>query len=188
MAKNSILYGSLLLVALCLRSLSGGPVVAQPNRTQRTDQQSLDFRTSLVAIYTAELGVRETTGHNDGARVEQYLHYVGLPKGYEWCAAFVSWCYGQAGRAVPRNAWGPALFPAARTVWVRGSKPSGLPLAGDVFGIWHSGKQRISHVGFVQQWAPPYLITVEGNSNHAVECRRRLVSTIYKVANWVTLP
>jgi hypothetical protein len=185
MGKNSILYGCILFAALCLYSLSCNTVVEPPCRSQPKQQ---DFRKTLAAVYTAELGVRERTNNNDGIRVEQYLHYVGLSAGYEWCAAFVSWCYGEAGKPAPRNAWGPALFPAAKTTWTRAEGVKTTPLPGDVFGIWHSGKQRISHVGFVHQWAPPYLITVEGNSNHAVERRRRPTTVIYKVANWVTIP
>jgi len=36
---------------------------------------------SLWGIYTAEVGVREQSGKNDGERVEAYLAYVGLKKG-----------------------------------------------------------------------------------------------------------
>ena len=45
----------------------------------------------VVKTYTAEIGVRELSGHNDGTAVEKYLSTVGLPKGYPWCAAFVNW-------------------------------------------------------------------------------------------------
>lgn len=36
---------------------------------------------SLEGIYQHEIGVRERSGHNDGAKVEQYLKYVGLKRG-----------------------------------------------------------------------------------------------------------
>ena len=39
-------------------------------------------RVELVAkIYTAEIGVREQTGKNDGPRVEEYLASCGIKKG-----------------------------------------------------------------------------------------------------------
>src|SRR5690554_6182803 len=60
---------------------------------------------TLREIYMGELGVKEATGRNDGHRVGEYLRYCGLGEGYEWCAAFVSWCHKQAGFAEPRNAW-----------------------------------------------------------------------------------
>lgn len=149
-----------------------------------------DGRPRLRAIYTAEIGVREATGSNDGERVEEYLRYCNLGPGHAWCAAFVSWCFGQAGYGEPRNPWSPALFPSNRVVW---SKSSGvrsraqsreieeqrtrgkdtswflvssviIPRQGDVFGIYYTNLRRIGHVGFVDGWDGKYGITVEGNT------------------------
>jgi len=44
-------------------------------------------RNKIVRIAADELGVREATGNNDGKRVEAYLRYTNLGKGYAWCAA-----------------------------------------------------------------------------------------------------
>lgn len=149
---------------------------------------------SLRQIYTAELGVREATGRNDGSQVEEYLRYVGLKKGNPWCAAFVCWAYGKAGVANPRTGYCPVLFPAARVVWSRKLRVEGsrlkvesaqpttrnlqpfshntqpatrIPSPGDVFGIYFPEKGRIAHVGFVDEWGDKYLISVEGNTNEA---------------------
>src|SRR5690606_20890832 len=84
------------------------------------------------------------------------LRYCGLDEGYAWCAAFVSWCHGQAGYPEPRNAWAAALLPTARRV--------NDPRPGDVFGIYYSNLKRIAHVGFVDEWGDQYCITVEGNT------------------------
>ncbi|MDR2283061.1 MAG: hypothetical protein LBE37_07630, partial [Sphingobacterium sp.] len=46
-------------------------------------------RNLIINIASKELGVREATGKNDGQRVEEYLRYTNLGKGYEWCASFV---------------------------------------------------------------------------------------------------
>ena len=162
-------------------------------------------RNHVQQIYTAELVVREKTGHNDGARVEAYLGYVGLKKGDPWCAAFVCWVFDQARVANPRTGWSPGLFPKERLVWKRGSKVAGkevavagkrgvaaLPQKGDVFGIWFPDKGRIAHVGFVDSWTEKWLITVEGNTNEAgsregdgVLRKRRLVGSVYQVAGFV---
>ncbi|TJZ53828.1 peptidoglycan-binding protein [Sphingobacterium olei] len=143
----------------------------------------------MTTIATAELGIKEATGNNDGKRVEQYLRYTNLGKGHQWCAAFVSWCYGQAGLTQPRNPWSPALFPNARTYWKRG-KFANLQIRefaiADVFGIYSSSAKRINHVGLIKERDNKYLITIEGNSNNRVESRRRHLSTIYALADWIT--
>jgi len=143
---------------------------------------------TLREIYTTEVGVREATGNNDGPRIAEYLRYCGLDKRYEWCAAFVSWCHGQAGYPTPRNAWAAALFPASRAIWTKDSgakskDPSG-PRAGDIFGIYIASKKRIGHCGFVDRWDGNWLVTVEGNVNNAVVRKRRLVKTICAVSRW----
>ena len=131
----------------------------------------------LKEVYTAEIGVKEATGHNDGSRVAAYLGYCGLGEGYAWCAAFVSWCHGQAGYPEPRNAWSPALFPASKTIWTPARESTGdaphntragsgqqIPRPGDVFGIYYTNLKRIAHAGFVDGWGEKYCLTVEGNT------------------------
>lgn len=135
---------------------------------------------TLRETYTVEVGVREATGSNDGPRIAEYLRYCGLDEGYEWCAAFVSWCHGQAGYPEPRNAWAAALFPAAKTI-----NPVHVhPRAGDVFGTYVASKKRIGHCGFVDRWEGSWVVTVEGNVNNAVVRKRRLIKTIRAVSRW----
>ncbi|WP_199562774.1 C40 family peptidase [Pedobacter chinensis] len=92
---------------------------------------------ALIELAQKELGVRERTGKNDGKRVEEYLQYVGFNKGTPWCAAFVSWVFGQAGYPQPRTAWSPALFPLSRQT--QHISPA------MVFGIYYSALKRIAH-------------------------------------------
>ena len=134
----------------------------------------------LPSVYRGEIGTEETTGNNDGPRVGEYLRYCGLGEGYEWCAAFVSWCHGQAGYTEPRNAWAAALFPASKTIDAETANPK----AGDVFGIYTPSKRRIGHCGFVDVWDGKWCITVEGNVNNAVVRKRRLAKAIHVVARW----
>ncbi|WP_256009130.1 CHAP domain-containing protein [Desertivirga xinjiangensis] len=170
----------------------------------RTDPVA-DSRETLRKIYTAEIGVREKTGRNDGARVEEYLKYVDLSKGEPYCAAFASWCMGKAGIPNPRTGWSPSLFPADKVVWERSRSlsaspgPAGLtgpkytPQSGDVFGIYFPEKKRIAHVGFIEKWDDSWIITVEANTNSAgsregdgVYRKRRLTASIYKVSSFIT--
>lgn len=68
------------------------------------------------------------------------------------------------------------------------------PQSGDVFGIYFPEQARIAHVGFIDQWDGNWLITVEGNTNYSgsregdgVYRKRRLLSSIYKVARYISL-
>lgn len=152
-------------------------------------------RILLRSVYTAEIGVREKTGKNDGPRVAEYLRYTRLGEGYAWCASFVSWVFGEAGFDRPRTPWTPALFPSKRVIWKRGRSISNHPppQAGDVFGIWFNDLGRIAHAGMIDQWDDKYVITVEGNTNgtgsnngNGVYRKRRLTKSLYVVADWVS--
>lgn len=210
------------------------------------------IRNKVKQIYTAEIGVREATGKNDGKRVEEYLAITNLGKGYAWCAAFISWVFAEADFPQPRTPWSPALFPKERVIWERGkgklsaisnrpsvsrdlrsfallkddkvdlrgagyeeSNPSSIvistaaqrsgeisllnaqpipnPKTADIFGIYFANLKRIAHAGLVDEWGDKYVVTVEGNTNEAgsnegdgVYRKRRLISSIYQVADWVT--
>ncbi|NPE47776.1 CHAP domain-containing protein [Sphingobacterium sp. arapr2] len=142
------------------------------------------LRQRIVDIALNEIGVKEATGNNDGARVEEYLSYTGLGKGYAWCAAFVSWCYGKAGRDAPRNAWSPALFPNARCYTKEQIQREAVRPA-DLFGIYNSGLRRIDHVGIVRKLENRYILTVEGNVANRVLSKRRALATVYAFSNWL---
>src|SRR5690606_41217094 len=67
-----------------------------------------------------------------------------------------------------------------------------FPKKGDVFGIYFTSVERIAHAGFVDEWGDKYVVTVEGNTNEAgsregdgVYRKRRLISSIYRVASWL---
>ncbi|WP_394676135.1 CHAP domain-containing protein [uncultured Sphingobacterium sp.] len=143
-----------------------------------------DLRKRVIDSALQEIGVQEATGNNDGPRVEAYLRYVGLGKGYAWCAAFVSWCYGRAGRPLPRNAWSPALFPKARRYTAAQIAQGGIRQA-DLFAIYSSSLGRINHVGLVRQQKGNWILTVEGNSANRVLSKRRPLATIYAFSNWM---
>jgi len=157
-----------------------------------------ESREVLQRIDSGEIGEREKTNKNDGERIGEYLKYTGLPEGYAWCAAYVSWCFNEAGYKEPKTAWSPSLFPSKRIIWKRNggavirNGKSKAPEKGDVFGIYFTNLKRIAHAGFVDEWGDTYVITVEGNTNEGnsrdgdgVYRKRRPVSSIYQVANWV---
>ena len=149
------------------------------------DSNTLTTNQKIVKIATAEIGVRELTGRNDGPRVAQYLAYTGNYKGEAWCASFVSWVFGQAGYPSPRSAWSPALFPKARLT-------QNVTTA-TVFGIYFANKRRIAHVGLIAAKRGDWLTTIEGNTNIAsaregdgVYRKLRHCRTIAAFADWLT--
>ena len=175
MAKNKIKLFSVLLAIAFAGSAFANPV-----------------RDAVEHIYTAEIGVREKTGNNDGERIEMYLKSTGLGKGYAWCAAFVTWTFQQAGVKTVRSAYSPDWF-KKNVVYTRGETKSYTAKKGDVFGLYFPEKKRIAHVGFIHAQEGDYYITVEGNTNQAgsregdgVYKKRRPKRTIYKVADYVS--
>ena len=155
-------------------------------------QNTTELAQKVSDIYTAEIGVRELTGQNDGDRVEEYLACVGHKKGAAWCAAFVSWCFKKAGVKAVRSAWSPDWF-KTNVIYTHGEKNNTVPTKSDVFGIYYQNKGRIAHVGFIDEWTDGnYFITVEGNTNDSgsregdgVYKKRRLKNQIYKVSRWI---
>jgi hypothetical protein len=136
----------------------------------------------LIEVAKKEIGVREFT-ENSSPRIDQYCNYVGLKK-VAWCAAWVSWCFGQAGYKEPGTAWSPALFPAGRLA------RDALP--GMVMGIFFPSKGRIAHCGIVIAVRGEWCETVEGNTNIAgsregdcVMRKLRHKRTIAKYADWL---
>ena len=151
---------------------------------QATQEQSTNLRQRIVDIAVQEIDVQEATGYNDGARVEEYLVYTGLGKGHAWCAAFVSWCYSQAGLTAPRNAWSPALFPMVRRYKKEQVEQDAVREA-DLFAIYNPRLGRINHVGIARKRGGNWLLTVEGNVNNRVLSKRRHLATIHAFSNWL---
>lgn len=165
-----------------------------PNPLKGAKECGISIQQSVVNIYTAEIGVRELTGNNDGIRVVEYLKTAHLSKGNPWCAAFVCWTYKKSNVHTIISGYSPAWFPKSNTIYTRGSATNRIPDRADVFGIYFKNKGRIAHVGFIDKWPQnnSYCVTVEGNTNDAgsregdgVYCKRRLKSQIYKVSRWI---
>ncbi|WP_294183599.1 peptidoglycan-binding protein [uncultured Sphingobacterium sp.] len=185
MATIYSLFLGFLSIALCISAATGNAVLDGRCNNDYARVRNTDLlRRQIDEIAASEIGVRETGGENRGPEISRYLAYVGLGEGYEWCAAFASWCYGQAGLSMPRSAWSPALFPKVRR-YCKSQLLEGDVRQADLFAIYSSQLKRIHHVGLVKVIQGPMLISVEGNSHDRVESRRRPVTTIYAIANWI---
>ena len=144
----------------------------------------LTTRNKIIGIANSQIGIRELTGHNDGAKIEAYLKATKLGKGNPWCAAFVSWVFKQSGLPKPRTAWSPDLFPLARQTL--------MPKSADILGIYSVKLKRIAHCGVVERRQNNWIISIEGNTNlegsregDGVYRKWRHIRTIAKFANWV---
>ena len=164
-------------------------------RTELSDQcpKLMVLRTELVAVAASQVGVREKTGKNDGKEVAMYLREVGLPEGYAYCAAGLTWCHNQLGIPNPQSAWSPDWF-KANVVYRRG-KPLFLPfesLPGQVAGFYSESKKRVSHGALIESESHQHYFTIEFNTNGAGsddgEGVRRLIrkkASVYVIADHV---
>ncbi len=172
MKKNCII----MLAALCLSS-------------------SAAAQSCLTNTYTAQVGVRERTGHNDGREVEMYLRTCGLGPGYAWCAAFVKWCYMQCGidtRGI--TAWAASCICWQHVIMRSGTAthPDDLPEAGDNITFWDYGHQRVAHTGlYDHRINDAFYESVEGNTNEGgsaegdgVYRKRRSYRATYVISRW----
>ena len=82
-----------------------GNVNNQVSRVTRPRREALGFiacgsaGAAALARAQSQLGVREATGHNDGAQIARYFSgatrggkRTGFVPGWNWCAAFAGWC------------------------------------------------------------------------------------------------
>jgi hypothetical protein len=151
-------------------------------------------RIEVQKIYSAEIGTKELTGHNDGKRVEEYLASCHLKKGQPWCAAFVCWTFKKAGIKAVVSGYSPNWFTSKYVIYFRGKKNNLTPQTADVGGLFFADKGRIAHTFFIDDWTPgsSTTITVEGNTNsqgsrEGEGCyrKRRLKTQIYKVSRYI---
>jgi len=153
MATIKFLLGFLCFIALC--SSRG---IERHNLIQDVNHEPYQ---RIVAAAQKEIGTREASVPNTGQKVSAYLRYAGIKTAAPWCAAWVSYVFGQAGYSQPKTAWSPDLFPASRQV---GEARPGL-----VLGIYYSSLGRIGHCGIVESLRGEYVNSIEGNTSAANE-------------------
>ena len=110
---------------------------------------------------------------------EPYWRWFGFTSRVEWCACFVSWCYGQMGLSEPRF----SACQAQGIPWFQSHGQWGGPdyaniAPGDaIFFDWNSDG-KADHVGIVVGTDGSRVYTVEGNSGNA--CKVRSYSLTYE--------
>jgi hypothetical protein len=86
-----------------------------------------------------------------------------------WCSLFVTWVWGHAGVPVPSLAFTGYLYDwSLGSTYVIGAR--GVPKPGDavLFGTGPDSVNTSLHTGIVEAVYPGYLVTIEGDSLHAV--------------------
>ena len=108
-----------------------------------------------------------------------YWSWYGFPSRVEWCACFVSWCYGQVGLSEPRFAGcqsqGAAWFQSHGQWGARGYE--NIAPGDAIFFDWDLDGGA-DHVGIVIGTDGSKVYTVEGNSGDA--CKIRSYSLTYE--------
>lgn len=174
----------IILLGICL--VFAGAYTLDAHTVKSKDE----IRTAVAATYTAQIGVMETDGANDGPEIREYLKTTNVSFSAPWCAAFVSYCYTVNDVDNPRSAWSPSYFHSSKLVNLKYSQP----LRADVFGVWYNNLGRIAHIGFIDQWPREgdYFISVEGNTNdnggregNGVYKKRRSKRSAYKIARYI---
>jgi len=110
----------------------------------------------------------EPRGSNRGAWIDTFLTYARTDPGQAWCAAFVTYCVGMAGKNVFSESYGKGVrYPASVVSWVEWARAAGnwsrTPRRGRLFAIAVSGE---THIGLVAGvGSDGTFSTIEGNSN-----------------------
>lgn len=139
----------------------------------------------------SQLGVKEATGNNDGPEIAKYFagatriingqeKPTGWVAGWEWCAAFASWCAFEArqGAETVPHGWRIAVWELVRDArasgawrdWTVGA--SSGPRPGDLVIYRRKGDPRqpgqTGHVARCVTWDGARLLTIGGNEHNAV--------------------
>ena len=132
-------------------------LAAAPARTSSAGSASA-LRARIVRTATHEIGYSEPGN---------YCTKFGPCEA--WCSLFVTWVWRHAGVAIPRLPFTGNLYQWAKA---RNAAlgPRGRPAPGDavLFGTGPWTIHSSLHVGIVQAVYPHYLVTIEGDSAHAV--------------------
>lgn len=155
------------------------------------NQQPTDWQLNAECLLDrarSMLHIRESGGNNRGPEVEAIIIFAGGKPGQAWCAYFQRFIHIKCGRQAA-SGYSPSWFIPARLV-----KTGQVP--GDVFSIWNNGKNRIAHIGMIEQILPngKFIVTIEGNTGTTgsrdgagVHRLTRSVKSIYNFARWWNL-
>jgi hypothetical protein len=170
------------------------------------------IRASVYSWALSEVGVREKTGRNDGARIDHYNKTAGVPLRSPYCASFVWTAFVQS-KYKPKG----VKYPAQARQWfqdpkrlvlsqqsLRGNRRMmKLPKRGDVVGYYfRSGFNAISHIEILDRidLEGEYIYCIGANTSaknsassvdragDGVYYVRRKLSSFYQIHNVISSP
>ena len=163
----------LMMYQLYRQTLGNKPLVFGGGSTNTSDSESLagvQFVGGTRPGNQAVVDIAKSQVGNVGGR--PYWSWYGFNSRVEWCACFVSWCYGQMGLSEPRF----SACQAQGIPWFQSHGQWGGPdyaniAPGDaIFFDWDLDG-RADHVGIVVGTDGSRVYTVEGNSGDACKVR-----------------
>lgn len=166
-----------------------GSVLERIGRTVAPQPEPLSLGLAALELARTQLGVSERSGKNDGPAVAAYFEActrrtngkeapTGWATGWDWCAAFASWCgHRAAGDGQPPHGRRIAVWELVRDAreagaWEDVADWGAGPRPGDLV-IWRrSGDPRTTgqtgHVSRCVSWDGKRLVTIGGNEENRV--------------------
>ena len=155
------------------QTLGNKPLIFGGGSTNTSDSESLDgveFVNGTRPGNQAVVDIAKSQAGNVGGQL--YWSWYGFNSRVEWCACFVSWCYGQMGLSEPRFAGcqsqGVPWFQSHGQWGARGY--DNLAPGDAIFFDWDLDGSA-DHVGIVIGTDGSRVYTVEGNSGDACKIR-----------------
>ena len=155
------------------QTLGNKPLIFGGGSTNTSDSESLEgveFVNGTRPGNQAVVDIAKSQAGNVGG--QPYWSWYGFNSRVEWCACFVSWCYGQMGLSEPRFAGcqsqGVPWFQSHGQWGARGY--DNLAPGDAIFFDWDLDG-RADHVGIVIGTDGSRVYTVEGNSGDACKIR-----------------
>ena len=155
------------------QTLGNKPLIFGGGSTNTSESESLDgveFVNGTRPGNQAVVDIAKSQAGNVGG--QPYWSWYGFNSRVEWCACFVSWCYGQMGLSEPRFAacqsQGIPWFQSHGQWGARGY--DNLAPGDAIFFDWDLDG-RADHVGIVIGTDGSRVYTVEGNSGDACKIR-----------------
>lgn len=118
----------------------------------------------VVSVAEKEIGTVEVPANSNKTK---YGKWFGLD-GFAWCGMFVSWCYAQAGKQLPKIGYlkGFAGCQTAYAYFVKNGWLVSTPQPGDIVLFDWNGDKRYDHTGiFVKKIDSDHFETIEGNTS-----------------------
>ena len=155
------------------QTLGNKPLIFGGGSTNTSDSESLDgveFVNGTRPGNQAVVDIAKSQAGNVGG--QPYWSWYGFNSRVEWCACFVSWCYGQMGLSEPRFAGCQSQgVPWFQSHGLWGARGYDNLAPGDaIFFDWDLDG-RADHVGIVIGTDGSRVYTVEGNSGDACKIR-----------------